>query len=84
MNQPVHRQRPPSSTSRVVGVGLLVVGAIVTFLAIFADTLGIGTGKGFGYYQMIVLIAGLVLLLGGGATLLQRRRSEPVSDDRAD
>lgn len=83
MDQPVQRQRPPSSTTRVVGVGLLLAGAVVTFLAIFADTLEIGTGKGFGYYQMIVLIAGLILLLGGGATLLQRRRAGRSDDDLA-
>ncbi|HWV22820.1 MAG TPA: hypothetical protein VNZ58_01400 [Thermomicrobiales bacterium] len=77
----MQRQRPPSSTKSVAGVGLIIAGVVITLLAIFADTLDIGTGKGFGYYQMIVLIVGLVLLLGGGATLLQRRRTGPSDDD---
>lgn len=53
----------------------------MTLLAIFADTLDIGTGKGFGYYQMIVLIAGIVLLLGGSAMLLQRRTGNRPGDN---
>jgi len=84
MDSPVQRQRPPSSTKRVAGAGLLLAGAVITLLAIFADTLEVGTGQGFGYYQMIVLIAGLVLLLAGGATLLQRRRAGRPDDELAD
>lgn len=55
-----------------MAISLLVAGTIILLLGIFADTLGIGTGRGFGYYQMIVVIAGLVLLLGGIAMVLQR------------
>lgn len=81
MDRSVQTQRPPSTTKRALGLGLVVVGTIVTLLAIFADTLEIGTGRGFGYYQLIVLIVGLVLLLGGGAMLLQRWLADRPDDD---
>lgn len=73
--------RPSPPVKRMTALGLIVAGAIITLLAVFADTLEYGTGRGFGYYQMIVLIAGLVLLLGGGALLLQRRASERSGDE---
>lgn len=81
MDHPVQtpRQRPP--TRKFLAIGLLIAGVVVTLLAIFADTLDIGTGKGFGYYQMIVLIAGIVLLLGGSAMLLQRRTGNRPGDN---
>lgn len=59
---------------------MVIAGLVIALLGIFADTLEIGTGKGFGYYQMIVLISGLVLLLGGLALLLQRRVDPPGDD----
>jgi len=74
-----HRPSPP--TKRILALTLLLVGIVVTLLAIFADTLEIGTGRGFGYYQMIILIAGLVLLLGGGAMLFQHRTGSRSGDD---
>lgn len=80
MLRQVHRPRQ-SPTKRVAGLALLLAGTVVTLLAIFADTLEIGTGQGFGYYQMIVLIAGIVLLLGGATILLQSRASRPGGDD---
>jgi hypothetical protein len=73
MDHPVQKHRPAPPTKRILALGLIIAGAIVTLLAIFADRLEIGTGEGFGYYQMIVLIVGLVLLLGGGAMMLQHR-----------
>lgn len=65
----------------MMAIALIVAGAIITLLAVFADDVEIGTGRGFGYYQMIVLIAGLVLLLGGGAILFQHRFSDHSGDD---
>lgn len=81
MDHLVQTHRPSPPTKRIVALGLIVVGAIVTLLAVFADQLEIGTGKGFGYYQMIVLIAGLVLLLGGGAMMLQHRSGGRIDDN---
>lgn len=81
MDRSVQTHRPTPPTRNILAIALIVAGVIVTFLAIFADRLEIGTGKGFGYYQMIVLIAGLVLLLGGGAMMLQRRTGGRSGDD---
>jgi hypothetical protein len=80
MDRLVQTHRPTPPTRRILALGLIIAGAIVTLLAIFADRLEIGTGKGFGYYQMIVLIVGLVLLLGGSAMVFQHR-SSGRSDD---
>jgi hypothetical protein len=48
--------------------------------ALFADTLGIGGGRGFGYQQLIVLIVGLVLALSGGAIMLQHGLHRAMRD----
>lgn len=81
MDRLVKTDRPTPPTRRILALGLIITGAIVTLLAIFADTLEIGTGQGFGYYQMIVLIIGLVLLLGGSAMMLQHRTGGRTDDD---
>lgn len=76
--------KPPRSTPPVkpiVAVGLVIAGTFIALLGLLADVLNIGTGQGFGYYQMIVLISGLVLLLGGAAMLLQRRSNTSGDDD---
>jgi hypothetical protein len=49
-----------------IGVGLVV-------LALIADQIDLGGGKGFGYQQLIALIIGLGLILAGGGILLQTR-----------
>lgn len=61
--------RPPAS--RTLAVLLLLLGIAIAALAIFADSLGYGTGRGFGYYQMIFLIGGLIAALAGLALLVQ-------------
>jgi len=64
---------PPRSESpiKAVSLSLLIAGVLLMLFALFADTLGIGGGKGFGYQQLIVLIVGLVLALSGSALILQ-------------
>ncbi|MGB3327537.1 MAG: hypothetical protein WBA46_01200 [Thermomicrobiales bacterium] len=63
---------PRSGTSvKAISVSLLVIGAVLMLLALFADSLGIGGGRGFGYQQLIVLIVGLVLALSGAALIGQ-------------
>lgn len=63
---------PRSGTSiKAIAVSLLASGGVLILLALFADTLHIGGGRGFGYQQMIVLIVGLVLALGGVALISQ-------------
>ena len=80
MDRLVQTHRPTPPTKRIIALGLIIAGAIVTLLAIFADRLEIGTGEGFGYYQMIVLIVGIVLLLGGSAMAFQHRTSGRSDD----
>ena len=81
MDYLVQTPRPSPPARRMAAVGLILAGVIITLLAILADELEIGTGRGFGYYQMIILIAGLVLLLGGGAILFQHRSNDRSDDD---
>ena len=71
--------------SRAAGLAVLVIGIGLIALALLADTLEIGGGRGFGYQQLIVLIAGMVAVLFAGAILLQpRHRDEPDTDYRHD
>lgn len=64
--------------SRAVALTILLVGIGLMALALLADTLGFGGGKGFGYQQLIVFIAGMVAVLFAGAILLQpRHHNEP-------
>lgn len=55
----------PPQSQRVLSVALMLTGLVIAAIAILADTINIGTGQGFGYYQMIVLIAGIVIFLIG-------------------
>lgn len=75
-NDPVARAAP---AVRITALVLVLVGALVMVLAVFADALDIGGGKGFGWKQLIAAIAGLVLVLVGVAWLLQ----PPASVDPA-
>lgn len=70
-------QRP---ASRSLALLLLALGAVIALLAIFADSLGYGTGRGFGYYQMIILIGGLIAGLAGLALLVQGWTSRSPND----
>lgn len=81
---PAHPARSP--IRRVIASIVIVVGAIVCLIAIFADQLGIGGGKGFGYVQLIGLIVGIALILAGAATVLRSTIAPntelPVSRER--
>ena len=73
------RHTPP--TRRLVALALVAAGAVILLLGILADTIGIGTGKGFGYYQMIILIGGIITGLVGVAMLVHAWTSrEPTND----
>jgi hypothetical protein len=71
----VHASRPAilrKPVLRVSAVVMIVAGAALCLLAIFADSLLPGGGRGFGYQQLIALIVGIVLILGGLALAFQR------------
>ena len=78
----------PPQSQRVLSVALMLTGLAIAAIAILADTINIGTGRGFGYYQMIVLIAGIVIILIGILVIIGNRPShdEPVdfTDDTPD
>lgn len=77
--------RPTSPQSpRVLSVALMLTGLVIAAIAILADNINIGSGKGFGYYQMIVLIAGVVIFLIGLAVIVGNRPRRDVNDFRDD
>lgn len=57
-------------SQRVLSVALMLTGLVIAAIALLADRIRIGTGEGFGYYQMIVLIAGIVIFLIGLAVVV--------------
>jgi peptidoglycan/LPS O-acetylase OafA/YrhL len=71
----------PRRSSHVVAIALMLVGLAVVLLAIFADTVGYGTGEGFGYYQMIVLIGGIIVALVGVAMLVHGRMNRQPTNE---
>lgn len=66
---------------RMLSVALMLTGLAIAAIAILADTINIGTGKGFGYYQMIVLISGIVIFLIGIAVIIGNRSQQSGEDD---
>ena len=59
------------ASSRLVGMALIAVGALLVLGGLFADPLGIsGGGEGFGWKQLIATIVGLVLAVLGTGLLL--------------
>lgn len=80
-------QPTPPQSQRVLSVALMLTGLVIAVVAILADTINIGTGRGFGYYQMIVLIAGIVIFLIGILVIVgNRSANEPsnFTDDTPD
>jgi hypothetical protein len=52
-------------SKKTIGVLLIVLGVVLLVISIAADTLGIGTGNGFGWKQLSGTVVGVVLALGG-------------------
>lgn len=67
--------------SRSFAILLVLIGFAIAMLAVFADTLGYGTGRGFGYYQMIILIGGIVTALVGVAMLVHAWANREPPDE---
>ena len=77
-------QQTPPQSQRVLSVALMLTGLVIAGIAILADTINIGTGRGFGYYQMIVLIAGIVIFLIGILVIIGNRSSDNDPNDFID
>lgn len=71
----------PRPASRSLAILLLLIGLAIAALAVFADSLGYGTGRGFGYYQMIILIGGIITGLAGIAMLIHGWANRPPTND---
>lgn len=71
----------PRPASRSLAILLMLVGFAIAMLAAFADVVGYGTGRGFGYYQMIILIGGIVISLVGVAMLVHAWANREPTDD---
>ncbi len=53
-------------SQKTLGYVLIVVGVVLIVLSVFADTLGIGSGGGFGWKQIVGTVVGIVVALVGG------------------
>jgi hypothetical protein len=71
--------------NRLVGVLLILLGAALLFLGMFADSLGIGVStnpvgaesesQGFGWKQVLAIVAGAALVVAGLLAAGRLRRS---------
>jgi hypothetical protein len=52
-------------SKKTIGVVLIVLGVVLLLVSITADTLGIGTGNGFGWKQAVGAIVGNLIALAG-------------------
>jgi uncharacterized protein YqgC (DUF456 family) len=64
-------RRRSMSTTRLIGLLLLVGGIVLLLLSLSADMIGLGRDPGFGYQQMGGTLVGAVAAIIGG--LLYRR-----------
>lgn len=71
----------PRPASRSLAFLLILIGFAIAMFAAFADRIGFGAGEGFGYYQMIFLIGGIVTSLVGVAMLVNGSSSRDPGND---
>jgi hypothetical protein len=50
---------------KTAGIVLLVVGIIILALSLLADPIGIGGSSGFGYYQIVGAVVGIIVAVVG-------------------
>jgi len=68
---------------RWIAIGLIVIGALLLALALFADTLGIGSaGGGFGWKQLIGTMLGAGICLGGARGWWESARTRGRGTER--
>ncbi|MCZ2096233.1 MAG: hypothetical protein AAGU78_11670 [Chloroflexota bacterium] len=61
-------------SERQLAYALILVGVVVALVSLLADPLGIGADDGFGTYQIVGLVAGLVVAALGLYLAYFRRR----------
>jgi len=59
-------------SKRTIGIVLVVIGVIVVIVSLAADALGIGSGGGIGWKQLLGAAVGVVVVLGGGWLALRK------------
>jgi hypothetical protein len=74
------RRSGPNRSSRASALLLVGLGLVLILISLFADTLDLGGGEGFGYQQLIGVIVGLALILGAVA-LVTRATPAPSTED---
>jgi len=52
-------------SKKTIGFLLIILGVIVLVVSLAADTLGIGSGNGFGWKQILGTVVGVIVALGG-------------------
>lgn len=68
---------------RWIAVVLMVVGAVILALALFADALGIGaSGSDFGWKQLVGTMLGAGIFLGGARVWWERSRTRANGTER--
>ncbi len=58
---------------KTLGIILVVLGIVLLIVGVFADSLGVGTGHGFGWKQIAASVVGVVVAVVG--VWLARRKS---------
>jgi len=54
------------STTRLIGLLLIIGGIALFFISVHADIIGLGRDPGFGYQQMAgALVGGVAAIIGG-------------------
>ncbi len=56
----------------ITGIILLAAGVIVLVLSLAADCIGLGSSPGFGYWQIIGVVAGAVVTVAGLVLLIKK------------
>ena len=74
------RPSRPNRSGRATALVLIGLGLVLILISLFADTLDLGGGAGFGYQQLIGVIVGLALILGAVA-LVTRTTPAPSTED---
>ncbi len=58
---------------KTLGIILVVLGIVLLIVGVFADSLGVGTGHGFGWKQIAASVVGVVVAVVG--VWLARRKA---------